>query len=178
MRYNAWATVLIGLSALCLTACSVSRKATSSLQLTAYGLQETRDTVREEVVVAVHDTLREVTTIIIQQNEAGDTVKQSVVTDRYRGRNAEAAKVDFPLRAVELNLHDERLTVQRDTVYIEKRDSSLRVSSLGVYGLREDGTPTVSGKLSAVSKVLKWIFWILIGLMGVIVTVKVCSLRR
>ena len=40
MRYNAWATVLIGLSALCLTACSTSRKATSSLQLTAYGLRE------------------------------------------------------------------------------------------------------------------------------------------
>ena len=175
MRYNAWATVLIGLSALCLTACSVSRKATSSLQLTAYGLQETRDTVREEVVVAVHDTLREVTTIIIRQNEAGDTVKQSVVTDRYRGRNAEAAKVDFPLRAVELNLHDERLTVQRDTVYIEKRDSSLRVTA---YGLQEDGTPTISSKLSAVSKVLKWIFWILIGLIGLIVTAKVCSLRR
>ena len=175
MRYNAWATVLIGLSALCLTACSVSRKATSSLQLTAYGLQETRDTVREEVVVAVHDTLREVTTIIIRQNEAGDTVKQSVVTDRYRGRNAEAAKVDFPLRAVELNLHDERLTVQRDTIYVEKRDSSLQVTA---YGLQEDGTPTISSKLSAVSKVLKWIFWILIGLIGLIVTAKVCSLRR
>ena len=118
-------------------------------------------------MVAVHDTLREVTTITIQQNEAGDTVKQSVVTDRYRGRNAEAAKV-----------HDERLTVQRDTIYVEKRDSSLRVSSLGAYGLREDGTPTVSGKLSAVSKVLKWIFWILIGLMGLIITMKVCTLKR
>ena len=52
----------------------------------------------------------------------------------------------------------------------------LRVSAygLGAYCLREDGTPTVSGKLSAISKVLKWIFWILIGLMGLIVTVKVC----
>ena len=131
-------------------------------------------------MVAVHDTLREVTTIIIRQNEAGDTVKQSVVTDRYRGRNAEAAKVDFPLRAVELNLHDERLTVQRDTVYIEKRDSSLRVTG---YGLQEDpsarsGQATVSGKLSAVSKIMKWIFWILIGLIGLIVTAKVCLLRR
>ena len=123
---------------------------------------------------------RVVTTIIIRQNEAGDTVKQSVVTDRYRGRNAEAAKVDFPLRAVELNLHDERLTVQRDTVYIEKRDSSLRVTA---YGLQEDpsarsGQATVSGKLSAVSKIMKWIFWILIGLIGLIVTAKVCTLRR
>ena len=123
-------------------------------------------------LASVHDTLREVTTIIIRQNEAGDTVKQSVVTDRYRGRNAEAAKVDFPLRAVELNLHDERLTVQRDTVYIEKRDSSLRVSSLGAYGLREDGTPTVSGKLSAVSKVLKWILAIAFLLLASVVLVR------
>ena len=61
--------------------------------------------------------------------------------------------------------------VRVDTVYVEKRDSSLRVTA---YGLQEDGTPTVSGKLSAVSKILKWIFWILIGLTGLIVTIKVC----
>ena len=77
--------VLIGLSALCWTSCGSSRKATSSLQLTAScapqvlrrassesGLQETRDTVREQVMVAVHDTIREVTTITVQTNEAGD----------------------------------------------------------------------------------------------------------
>ena len=144
------------------TSCSVQRQALRS-EVSSQTSSVTRDTVREEVVVAVHDTLREVTTIIIRQNEAGDTVKQSIVTDRYRGRNAEAAKV-----------HDERLTVQRDTVYVEKRDSSLRVSSLGAYGLREDGTPTVSSKLSAVSKVLKWIFFIIIGLIGLIITMKVC----
>ena len=76
---------------------------------------------------------------------------------------------------------------RKEMVYIEKRDSSLRLSGLGAScapqvlrrassesGLREDGTPTVSSKLSAVSKVLKWIFFILIGLIGLIVTVKVC----
>jgi hypothetical protein len=63
----------------------------------------------------------------------------------------------------------------RDTVYVEKRDSSLQVTA---YGLQEDGTPTISSKLSAVSKILKWIFWILIGLIGLIVTAKVCSLRK
>ena len=70
---------------------------------------------------------------------------------------------------------EERLVVKTDTVYIEKRDSSLQVKA---YGLQEDGTPTVSGKLSAVSKILKWIFWIIIGLIGLIVTAKVCLLRR
>ena len=72
MRYKLLTYVLIGLSALCWTSCGSSRKATSSLQLTAYGLQETRDTVREQVMVAVHDTIREVTTITVQTNEAGD----------------------------------------------------------------------------------------------------------
>ena len=177
MRYNAWATVLIGLSALCLTAwrsrlvralgiaiasvallslttsCSVSRQALRS-EVSSQTSSVTRDTVREEVLVAVHDTLREVTTIIIRQNEAGDTVKQSVVTDRYRGRNAEAAKV-----------HDERLTVQRDTVYIEKRDSVF---------VQNAGLTNPTNKKNTFVSSLKWIFWILIGLIGLIVTVKVC----
>ena len=126
MRSSWLAIALTGMVALCVQSCSVQRQALRS-EVSSQTSSVTRDTVREEVVVAVHDTLREVTTIIIRQNEAGDTVKQSVVTDRYRGRNAEAAKVDFPLRAVELNLHDERLTVQRDTVYIEKREVAYRL---------------------------------------------------
>ena len=188
--------VLIGLSALCwtswlnrrlvralgiaiasvallslTTSCGSSRKATSSLQLTAYGLQETRDTVREQVMVAVHDTIREITTITVQTNDAGDTLKVVQITDRDRARAREAVRDK-----------EERLVVKTDTVYIEKRDSSLRLSSLGAYGLQEDpsarsGRATVSGKLSAVSKILKWIFWIIIGLIGLIVTAKVC-LRR
>ena len=118
-------------------------------------------------MVAVHDTIREVTTITVQTNETGDTVKVVQITDRDRTRAREAVRAK-----------EERLIVRTDTVYVEKRDSSLRVSSLGAYGLQEDGTPTVSGKLSAVSKILKWIFWILIGLVALIVTVKVCLLRR
>ena len=33
----------------------------------------TRDTVREQVMVAVHDTIREVTTITVQLGQAGDS---------------------------------------------------------------------------------------------------------
>ena len=121
-------------------------------------------------MVAVHDTIREVTTITVQTNDAGDTVKVVQITDRDRARNREAVRDK-----------EERLVVKTDTVYIEKRDSSLQVlgrakrqSRATAYGLQEDGTPTVSGKLSAVSKILKWIFWIIIGLIGLIVTAKVC----
>ena len=168
MRSSWLAIALTGMVALCVQSCSVQRQALRS-EVSSQSSSVTRDTVREEVVVAVHDTLREVTTIIIRQNEAGDTVKQSVVTDRYRGRNAEAAKVDFPLRAVELNLHDERLTVQRDTVYIEKRDS--------VY-VQNAGLTNPTNKKNTFVSSLKWIFWILIGLIGLIVTARVCLLRR
>ena len=55
------------------TSCSVTRKATevssSTVQVSSV---ETRDTVREQVMVAVHDTIREVTTITVQTNDAGD----------------------------------------------------------------------------------------------------------
>ena len=71
--------------------------------------------------------------------------------------------------------------VRVDTVYVEKRDSSLRVlgrakrqSRATGYGLQEDGTPTVSGKLSAVSKILKWIFALICAVVVLVITVKVC----
>ena len=38
--------------------------------------------------VEVHDTLREVTTITVDRNDRGDTLRQSIVTDRERVRNA------------------------------------------------------------------------------------------
>ena len=62
-----------------------------------------------------------------------------------------------------------RTEVVRDTVYIEHRDSSLQVTA---YGLQEDGTPTKSSKLSAVSKILKWIFWILVAIGALVIIVK------
>ena len=107
----------------------------------------------------------------VQLNEVGDTVKTSTVTDRTRARAYDRRK-DVEIKT----------EIVRDTVYVEKRDSSLQVSSLGAYGLREDpsarsGQATVSSKLSAVSKILKWIFWILIGLIGLIITVKICHRR-
>ena len=138
-------------------------------------------------MVAVHDTIREVTTITVQLGDAGDTVKVVQITDRDRARNREAVRDK-----------EERLVVKTDTVYVEKRDSSLQVlgrakrqsratascapqvlrRASSESGLQEDGTPTISGKLSAVSKILKWICWIIIGLIGLIVTAKICLLRR
>ena len=117
-------------------------------------------------MVAVHDTIREVTTIIVQTNDAGDTLKVVQITDRDRARNREAVRDKA-----------ERLVVRTDTVYIEKRDSSLRLSSLGAYGLQEDpsarsGQATVSGKLSAVSKILKWICALICAVVVLVVVIR------
>ena len=127
-------------------------------------LSQETEQVRAESFELARDTLIEVTTVTVQLNEVGDTVKTSTVTDRTRARAFDRRK-DVEIRT----------EIVRDTVYIEKIDSSLQVTA---YGLQEDGTPTISGKLSAVSKIMKWIFWILIGLIGLIITMKVCSLRR
>ena len=164
MRLKALTAALIGLSVLCLAGCGSTRQATSSHSEQLKVLSQESEQVRAESSELARDTLIEVTTVTVQLNEVGDTVKTSTVTDRTRARAYDRRK-DVEIRT----------EIVRDTVYVEKRDSSLQVTA---YGLQEDGPPTISSKLSAVSKVLKWIFGILIGLIGLIVTAKVYSLRR
>lgn len=66
----------------------------------------------ERLAVAVHDTIVEVTTITIRENEAGDTLRMAQITERTR-------------TSVRDRISDqrERVAVRTDTVYIEKRDS-------------------------------------------------------
>jgi len=66
-----------------------------------------------ETVVAERDTLREVTTITVQTNERGDTVKVVQVTDLTRARNRDTTTD-----------RQEKTVVRTDTVYIERRDST------------------------------------------------------
>lgn len=66
----------------------------------------------ERLAVAVHDTIVEVTTITIRENEAGDTLRMAQITERTR-------------TSVRDRISDqrERVAVRTDTVYIEKRGS-------------------------------------------------------
>ena len=106
------------------------------------------------------------------------------ITDRDRARAREAVRDK-----------EQRLVVRTDTVYIEKRDSSLRLSSLGAScapqvlrrassesGLQEDpsarsGRATVSGKLSAVSKILKWITALVCAVVVLILVIRFLKTR-
>ena len=152
--------------ALCATSCSVSRQATSSHseQVKTERVETVEKT--DSVIVEQRDTLREVTTITIDRNDRGDTLKLVQITDLTRARsrdNVVAQKV--------------KTEIVRDTVYVEKRDSSLQVSSLGAYGLREDpsarsGQATVSSKLSAVSKIMKWVFALVCAVVVLILVLR------
>ena len=80
------------------------------------GLQTTElrsSEVRDSVMVEVRDTVMETTTIVIDRNEAGDTVFTSVVTERDRIRDRDRVRDNH-----------EKTVIRTDTVFIERRDST------------------------------------------------------
>ena len=134
-----------------MTACGSSREvARSSDRVATYETERAEKEV-DSVVVIEHDTIMEVTTIHVRTNEAGDTLFQSVVTDRERGRSRDAIAVQKT-----------KVEIRVDTVYIEKRDS-IEIRS------RPDGQ---SGG-TALHKTLRWIFWIIIGLIALVITIRI-----
>lgn len=120
--------------------CSVTREAVKS-DVRSQWSEVRVDSVKEEVVVAVHDTIMEVTTIHVRTNETGDTVRITTVTDRDRVRDKSRAD-----RATRKNV------IRTDTVFIEKRDSVLVKNT------------NVKGRDSPVVMALRWICAIIIGL--------------
>ena len=155
------ATALTVLIVLCATACSTSRKATAehSSQLRVEGL-ELRDSSAVESV-ELRDTLREVTTITIDRNDKGDTLKVVQITDRTRARNRDnvvAQKV--------------KIVERIDTVYIQKDSVSVEDKKIGLSA-STDGGPKRSGFLTYV----KWIFALICAIVVLIITAKLC-LRR
>lgn len=108
---------------------------------------------RDSVFVEVLDTLKEVTTVTVQLGAAGDTVKVSTVTDRTRGRSRDAIAVQKT-----------KVEVVRDTVIVEKRDSVF-VKNTNLVNPTNKASPVVSS--------LKWIFWIIIGLIGLVIVIRI-----
>ena len=108
-----------------------------------------RDSVSSSVVDAVHDTIREVTTVTVQLGAEGDTTFQSVVTDRERLRDRSRSD-----RATH------RSEVRMDTVYVERRDSVFVKNSN-------------QARASPLLKILKWILWIVVGLIALTVVLKI-----
>ena len=116
-------------------------------------------------MVAVHDTIREVTTITVQLGQAGDTVRVAQVTDRDRIRS----KADVRSKR-------EVVRVERDTVYVAVRDSvcpsgesahARKSSNKFGFSLAQSQTSS-----STFVSALKWIFWILVAGIVLIVILR------
>jgi len=156
-------TLAIALVALTASACSVSRSA--SVKAEVRGLKavsqseelrttELRSTeARDSVVVELRDTLVETTTITIDRNEVGDTIRMTTETDRERVRDRS-----------KLRDKSEKIIVRVDTVYVAVRDS---VVELRNYGATESGN-----RPSAVARALKWVLAIAFLLLASVVFVR------
>ena len=116
----------------------------------------------DSVVVVERDTIKETTTItyIVREaqepNVAPDTVRISTVTDRLRARDRDAIAVQRT-----------KTEVKVDTVYVEKRDSVLVSNTNGSAG---------SPRVSPVVLTLKWVFWILICVIVLVIVFNVTRL--
>ena len=142
---------VIGLTALIVSACSVSRSTSVKSEVRSLKAEVTDSVSVEQVMVAVCDSITETTTITIRENELGDTIKVVQVTERDRVRDRSA------IRDVR-----EKVEVRIDTVYIEHRDS--------VY-VSQNSQKTLKSA-SPVTSALKWIFGIIVGLSALIIIVK------
>lgn len=124
-------------------------------------MTEVRDSSRvEQVMVAVCDSITETTTIIIRENEQGDTIRMSVVTDRDRSRSK------YDVRSKK-----EEVRVVRDTVCIERKDSvQVQDSRFMVSGPEKRG--------SALVQALKWVFWIIVSITVLLIVIKMFNLFK
>lgn len=125
---------------------------TEATELRINGTTET--VAKDSVLVEQRDTLVETTTITIDRNEVGDTLKVVQVTDRTRARNRDGIAKQMT-----------KVVVKTDTVYVERRDS-VAVESRN-YGAMEAGNGP-----SAFVSALKWVFWIIVSLTVFIVVIK------
>ncbi len=135
--------------------CSASRVATVRNSEELRVAEVVKDTVVVFREVAVRDTVKEVTTVTVRENEQGDTLRVSTVTDRLVVRDREKA-----------SLVKEVVRVERDTVYVEKRDSVF-VEKIGAGATRG---PDSRG--NAVVRVLKWVFAIVVAVTVLVLVIR------
>ena len=136
-----------------MSACGSSRQAAVS-RLAELRINESMEEwSRESVMVAVHDTMMETKTITITKNVDGDTLRLTQITDRTRA----SAMSDVRSKK-------EDVRVRVDTVYVEKRDSS--------YVKNTNSTNDTNSRASPFVSSLKWIFFIIVSLIVLIVVIK------
>ena len=125
------------------------------------------DTVREQVVVTVFDTITITKTITIRESESGDTLRMTTVTDKTKATTRD-------------RYHDvqEKVVVKTDTVYVE-RDSLRLTHSTGsgqaysLLGTEIDKDGNVTKKVNRVAQSLKWLFLTLVAVIALIILIRI-----
>ena len=107
------------------------------------------------MAVEVHDTITVTTTITVDRNDKGDTLRVATVKERDKVRDR-----------LQLKVKSSELRVVHDTVFIERRDS--------VFVSETDFANDAKAKGSGLKDTLKWIFFIILGLTALVITVKLC----
>ena len=118
------------------------------------------DTLREQVVVMVMDTVKEVTTITVRESESGDTLRMTTITDRTRASTKD-------------RYHDvqEKVIVCTDTIYVERQsDKQVAVAGPNVE-IDKDGN--VTKKVNPVAQTLKWLFFTITALVILFIVIKI-----
>ena len=117
--------------------------------------QQRVDSIHEQIVMVVYDTVREVTTITVKVSEEGDTLRTDRVSDRKIG--------ELVIRTEKVTvMSDEKQAVSdtvviHDSIFIEKGSSELSM---------EGGSKRNAGAI------LWWIFAIICALGGLVFMIK------
>ena len=160
MRYNVLTAALIATIALCMTGCVSTRSVMSDVRCKMSDVRS--DTVREQVVVTVFDTITITKTITIRESESGDTLRMTTVTDKTKATTRD-------------RYHDvqEKVVVRTDTVYIER--DSLRLTAYSL--INENENDNENKKVNRVAQSLKWLFLTLVAIIAIIILMRI-KLRR
>ena len=122
--------------------------------------RETHSCDNETVAVAVFDTLREVTTLTVQTNEAGDTLRVERITDRSHG----AVRVQSLELRVERQLRVDSSQLKVDSVVDSK---VVRAKPPSVGSSQPKGS-----KANAFKSILIWIFLVIIASIIMVLIIK------
>ena len=117
------------------------------------------DTLREQVVVTVFDTITITKTITIRDNENGDTLRLTTVTDKTKA-------------TIRDRYHDvqEKVVVKTDTVYIEKEAEKTVAVAGPNTEIDKDGN--VTRKVNRFAQSLKWLFLTLVAIIALILLIR------
>lgn len=124
---------------------------------------ERHDSVDTECV-EVYDTLKEVTTITVQVNESGDTLRQSIVTDRLHSRTRDR-----------IQKTDNNTITTNDSTFFQ-RDSIAKEETNQTTGTLIPGltrNPNDEPRASIFRGILKWTFWIIIAVTVLLIVIRI-----